>query len=204
MPVRHDTPSVNPSAQFLYRLKASDGTLLYVGITTDWPARMKQHQADKPWWSEVLGVELVRLDCTRPQVEAIEKAVIKAEQPRYNVVHNAEARPRRATPVVVKRSSAMGEVDITDDMFNASGALTTEGRQAIVEQFSAFGAEWHDRCTRGFDVGEIVEHPHYGDGIVEHCDDDLVHGDVRVRFWDDTQEYRCLSIHWAPIKVVAK
>ena len=101
MPVRHDNPSDNPSAQFHYRHKASEGTLLYVGITTDWPTRMKQHQADKPWWSEVLGVELVRLDCTRPQVEAIEKAVIKAEQPRYNVTHNGEVRRTLAAPVPV-------------------------------------------------------------------------------------------------------
>jgi predicted GIY-YIG superfamily endonuclease len=81
------TPSVK-SPEFLYRLRAANGDLLYVGITNNWPSRMKQHQADKPWWSEVLNVEMVRIDGTRAQVEAIEKAVIKAESPTYNVAHN--------------------------------------------------------------------------------------------------------------------
>lgn len=38
--------AVNP-AEILYRLKGVNGELLYVGITRDWPARMKQHQADE-------------------------------------------------------------------------------------------------------------------------------------------------------------
>lgn len=87
----HCSNPVNP-AEFLYRLRASNGDLLYVGITTNWPQRMTQHQADKPWWSEVQGVELVRMDCTRQQIEAIEKAVIKTEAPRYNVVHSERQR----------------------------------------------------------------------------------------------------------------
>jgi predicted GIY-YIG superfamily endonuclease len=193
MPVRHDTPSVNPSAQFLYRLKASDGTLLYVGITTDWPARMKQHQADKPWWSEVLGVELVRLDCTRPQVEAIEKAVIKAEQPRYNVVHNGEARRTMTVPNPFR-----------DRRYGKEKAMTREERQEIIERYSAFGGEWHESSAVGYGIGWTVEHPEFGRGVVVHHDDDLVHGDVRVKFDDDHMPYRCLSVHWAPFKVVSQ
>lgn len=77
-------------SEFLYRLRSGDGALLYVGITRDWPARMKQHQTDKPWWSEVLGVELVRMDCTRRQIEAIERAVIRSEQPTHNKQHAVE------------------------------------------------------------------------------------------------------------------
>ena len=82
-------------SEFLYRLRNGDGDLLYVGITRDWPTRMKQHQADKPWWSDVLGVELVRMDCSRRQIEAIERAVIRAEQPTYNKQHAVE------TPCVI-------------------------------------------------------------------------------------------------------
>lgn len=84
--------------EILYRLRDMNADLLYVGITRDWPTRMTQHQRDKPWWSEVAGVELVRVHGTRPQIEAIERAVIKTEQPTYNKTHNAEVR-RLTLPV---------------------------------------------------------------------------------------------------------
>lgn len=80
---------VNPRpVEHLYRLRDTASTLLYVGITNNWPSRMKQHQGDKPWWHEVAAVELVAVIGTRTQLEAIERAVIKTEEPVYNVRHN--------------------------------------------------------------------------------------------------------------------
>lgn len=84
--------SCRNSPETLYRLRASNGELLYVGITRDWPLRMRQHCADKAWWREVANVELVHMSCTRAQIEAIEKAVIHEERPKYNVAHNAPVR----------------------------------------------------------------------------------------------------------------
>lgn len=74
--------------EILYRLRDMNAELLYVGITRDWPTRMTQHQRDKPWWSDVAAVELVKVHGTRQQIEAIERAVIKTEQPTYNKTHN--------------------------------------------------------------------------------------------------------------------
>jgi predicted GIY-YIG superfamily endonuclease len=85
------TPFVN-TPEILYRLKAANGELLYVGVTRDFPARLKQHAADKPWAHEVRHTETVYIDGTRTQIEAIERAVIKAEAPKYNKTHNAEVR----------------------------------------------------------------------------------------------------------------
>lgn len=185
-------------SEFLYRLRDVDGSLLYVGITTNWPTRMAQHQADKPWWSEVSTVELVRLECTRPQVEAIEKAVIKTEAPRYNVAHNGEVRVQlgaraKRNPL---RESRQGE----------PRPMTPEERHQIILKYSGFGPEWHHWSARGYQEGWVVEHPHYGEGLVQQCDDDPIHGDVRIKFWDDNDfpAYRCLSIHWAPLRTVAK
>ena len=75
------------STELLYRLRTAEGELLYVGITRNWPQRMTQHQADKPWWSDVRDIEIVAVLGTRQQVEAIEKAVIKTEAPTYNKTH---------------------------------------------------------------------------------------------------------------------
>jgi predicted GIY-YIG superfamily endonuclease len=97
--VHLSVPTPVNTPEILYRLKALNGDLLYVGITRDFPARLKQHQSDKPWFAEVRHIELVHVDGTRAQIEAIEKAVIKAEAPRYNVVHNGEVRRTLAAPV---------------------------------------------------------------------------------------------------------
>lgn len=172
--------------EILYRLRGVNGDLLYVGITRDWPTRMKQHQADKPWWCEVAGIELVRVLGTRQQIEAIEKAVIKAERPIYNVVHNE--RPTTDNPFRQHR-------------YGASSGLSDDDRQQIINLYSDHGPEWHRFACRGYQAGWMVEHPEYGFGRVLHCDDDTVHGDVRIQFEDDAAPYRCLSIQWAPLKV---
>ncbi len=103
------TPFVN-TPEILYRLRAANGDLLYVGITRDFPTRLKQHSADKGWYDEVRQIELVYVDGTRRQIEAIERAVIKAEQPRFNKQHNVpEGRvqlgARAVRPVVVEEDA---------------------------------------------------------------------------------------------------
>lgn len=99
------TSVVNPRpVEHLYRLRSTPGDLLYVGITNNWPTRMKQHMADKPWWYEVVGVELVGVIGTRAQLEAIERAVIKAERPLYNVTHNAPLVARNLPLVAQQRA----------------------------------------------------------------------------------------------------
>ncbi len=190
------TPFVN-TPEILYRLRAATGDLLYVGITRGFPSRLKQHHADKPWAHEIRATEQVHIDGTRAQIEAIEKAVIIAEKPRYNKTHAVpEGRVQlgaRAKPNAL-RSRRHGE----------STTLTRDQRREIITAFSDFGPEWHFWSLDGYDVGWIVEHPEFGEGAVVHCDTDPAHGDVRVNFFNDDLPYRCLSIHWAPLKTVAK
>jgi predicted GIY-YIG superfamily endonuclease len=92
------TPFVN-TPEILYRLRAANGDLLYVGITRDFPSRLKQHYADKPWAYEIRSTEQVHIDGTRAQIEAIEKAVIIAEKPIYNKTHNVA--PTMPAPVAL-------------------------------------------------------------------------------------------------------
>lgn len=145
-------------SEFLYRLRDIKGGLLYVGITQDWPTRMKQHQADKPWWSEVMAVELVRLDCSRQQTEAIEKAVIKTEQPTYNVTHNAEVRrmklPTRRQPATSARfDPTFGQVIVLTEntpTTNVSAWLDEKVKHQVFGTASVV-----DYCTRD-DVRYLV------------------------------------------------
>lgn len=148
---RHDIPVVNPP-EILYRLKGANGELLYVGITRDWPSRMKQHQADKLWWPDVRNIELVYVDGTRPQIEAIEKAVIKAEQPRFNKVHNE----RRMTLPDSTRERVV------------AAALAPLTRQP--------------QPDREFKLGEDVWHPTFGEGIIIDVRGHGEKAEVSVRF----------------------
>jgi DNA-binding GntR family transcriptional regulator/predicted GIY-YIG superfamily endonuclease len=88
-----------PERTALYRLYDADDKLLYVGITGDVKARMKQHAADKHWWGDVAIDRVEWLDSREIALEA-EREAIRAERPRYNHQSNpstalAGIRPRR-------------------------------------------------------------------------------------------------------------
>lgn len=68
----------------LYRLHASDGTLLYVGVTGELRARFTQHAAAKPWWPEVARKTVTWYGTRRSAMDA-EAVAIVAEKPRYNI-----------------------------------------------------------------------------------------------------------------------
>jgi integrase/recombinase XerD len=67
----------------LYRLYATDETLLYVGISEQALARWDQHRQDKPWWLAVARVEIAHFP-NRATARAAEAEAIKTEGPKYN------------------------------------------------------------------------------------------------------------------------
>jgi hypothetical protein len=82
-------PDYNRPTIDLYRHWDDSGNLLYVGISLNAAARASQHAKDKTWWPEVATITVEHLGCiSRSGAESIEAAAIKAENPRYNVVHN--------------------------------------------------------------------------------------------------------------------
>lgn len=85
----------NRSAEthILYRFFADD-ELLYVGITNNPRNRLKAHQADKTWFSQVTRSTMQHFATREALMEAEIKA-IQAEKPRYNVTYadGATAQP---------------------------------------------------------------------------------------------------------------
>lgn len=71
----------------LYRLKNSEGRLLYVGITGNFDARLSQHRREKSWSNEIAAWEL-EYYATRREAEDAEQKAIKSEHPLHNVVHS--------------------------------------------------------------------------------------------------------------------
>ncbi len=72
-----------------YRLHDADDRLLYLGITVDFAARIKQHSTDKPWWGDVVRMSLERHP-DRATALAAEQVAIRTERPRHNTQHNGQ------------------------------------------------------------------------------------------------------------------
>ena len=70
----------------LYRHFAANGDLLYVGISCKPITRLKQHEHDSCWAAEIARVDVQQF-ATRGEALAAERAAIKAEKPKHNIVH---------------------------------------------------------------------------------------------------------------------
>jgi predicted GIY-YIG superfamily endonuclease len=89
---------LDPQPHALYRFFDQSGELLYVGITMDLPARMGNHRRDKPWWTDAAWIGIEHFDNRAAALEA-ERMAIKAETPRYNVVHNGALADESGVPI---------------------------------------------------------------------------------------------------------
>lgn len=76
----------------LYRLFDEGDVLLYIGISNDPDGRWSQHQSTTPWIREV-STRTLEWHPSREDALAAESRTVRAERPRYNVVH----RPGTAT-----------------------------------------------------------------------------------------------------------
>lgn len=83
----------------LYRLLGDEDALLYIGIAKHFGRRWHQHAQAQPWWPEVKR-QTVDWYPSRPEALAAEAAAIRAESPRYNVVHNGPRPESTAAPAV--------------------------------------------------------------------------------------------------------
>lgn len=81
LPPRNDPTTV-------YRMFNSDGAVIYVGITNNLRARLRQHAGDKSWYGEVSRIESRAFD-TRTEALEVEATLIRELTPRYNVAGNS-------------------------------------------------------------------------------------------------------------------
>lgn len=72
----------------LYRHFASDGSLLYIGISLSWPERTKAHAQKSRWFDLVARVEIENYPDRDAALKA-EREAIQREKPKFNVVHNS-------------------------------------------------------------------------------------------------------------------
>lgn len=89
-------------AEALYRHFSKDGELLYIGITSRIPTRLKEHSKHSHWWDQIETVKIEHYPCRESVLKAETDAII-SENPKFNVRHN---RGKTANAVM----SATGEV----------------------------------------------------------------------------------------------
>lgn len=78
--------SIKQKSECLYRWYNWENKLLYVGITSNIGARIKDHKRQSGWANEAEYIELEWF-YTREEVEAAERVAIRNEKPKYNKAH---------------------------------------------------------------------------------------------------------------------
>lgn len=68
---------------FVYRAYSNAGSLLYVGIASDWRQRLKQHSKSSRWYPDVATVR-VETYSIRSEAFAAESWAITYEAPEWN------------------------------------------------------------------------------------------------------------------------
>lgn len=83
----------------VYRFFGADGTLLYVGASTNPALRFEKHSRTQPWWPEVATITLQHC-FDWDEMDTAETEAIRTENPKYNHLHSKTAtrklrKPRR-------------------------------------------------------------------------------------------------------------
>lgn len=71
---------------FLYRHFATDGELLYIGISLSAFRRLRQHQQHASWFDRIARVEIQPFP-SRGEALVAERAAIASEHPAHNLMH---------------------------------------------------------------------------------------------------------------------
>ncbi len=117
----------NEPSWTLYRCFDSDDRLLYVGQTSDWPRRQREHASRGPWWAEVTRVEM-RLGLDSQEALRAEREAILYERPLHNT-QGKSAPPGAGTPPI---PHAVHFVSITE-----AGLMLGIGRTTIYDYVKA-------------------------------------------------------------------
>jgi excinuclease UvrABC nuclease subunit len=79
-----------PGGAFIvYYHRDENGDLLYVGQTTQFKKRQKQHRYSAPWWKDIDIIDWVMVSSER-QMMQLEMAEIITQRPRFNSIEKSE------------------------------------------------------------------------------------------------------------------
>lgn len=88
---------------YVYKFFDANGVNLYVGCSSNIPARLGAHQRSRAWWPEVARIEIDAYPNAKAGWEA-EKAAIQALDPTHNSVYTSHRTPPRIICSKCRRS----------------------------------------------------------------------------------------------------
>lgn len=140
----------------LYRIFGEADLLLYIGISKDFGKRWKDHTKSQPWWDEHRRLAVEWCD-SRDEAETAEEVAIKAEKPKYNVVHSGKGTaPALRPPVSDEQSVARKITELRQ------GARMSQGE--LARRMFARDWPWYqqtvarvERCERHLRLGELAD-----------------------------------------------
>ena len=140
----------------LYRYYDADDRLLYVGVSIHAAIRMTQHRVSKPWWNDVVRVQIEHL--TWEEAWAGEGEAVLNENPLYNVRVPSGRAPspppkerspqepwvqpiRPHTPFIeprMKQISVLGDLRVGERVI-VKRSLRFNGREGVIKQMQQTG-----------------------------------------------------------------
>jgi hypothetical protein len=84
--------AIRVAGEWLYRLYAADGELLYIGISGTLGSRLDHHRSKKPWWPQV-DHAIATFVGPRRTALVMERDAIRSEMPAHNIACKPGARP---------------------------------------------------------------------------------------------------------------
>jgi len=142
----------------LYRFFDAEDVLLYIGLTTNPPARLKKHRDEKPWWQEIRQMH-VEYHPTISALQAAEREAITNEKPKYNVQHNRGNRPQNP---VANHCEPMHDGLVGRFFHSWRPIKEDESEHATIR--GNLVLEWQGRVVDRDDTGYIVELFSWWDG----------------------------------------
>lgn len=152
----------------LYRHYAKDETLLYVGISCKPITRLKQHEHDSGWAAEIARVEIERFGSRQDALEA-ERAAIKKERPKHNVVHARGEVRCRVIELKIGRKQFQFASQVELAKFLRSCALNVQ-RGEMSERDCAYLLRWVKRGWPALwqrTTSHLMRFGHLSDGSVQ-------------------------------------
>ena len=120
----------------LYRHYSSNGELIYVGISKNPYRRTGEHKALSEWFDKVSTIKIEWLP-TREEALKAEKAAIKNENPKFNIVHNAsdaiaEEIEEDLCKIMVKERDGYSSRNTLQKLANIAGLNTINQASEII------------------------------------------------------------------------
>jgi predicted GIY-YIG superfamily endonuclease len=132
---------------FIYRLYSSEDQLLYIGITNNPNQRFRHHRSTSSWYTKVARQDVRKINCTKDQIELMERDAINRENPAHNVIHKPRLKDRITKAICFS---------ITEDDFNKLDSICYTRRIKKADFFRSAICSGYESLKKS---GEVLQKP---------------------------------------------